>query len=78
MDLQPSWCVIEYNDGGVQIVPKSWTEVGGLGTCCWPPTGVFKSDLQYQKAVKLNAKAGKTWPIYEASILGTFGKHLKK
>jgi len=69
----PIWCVIEYDDGGVQIVPKSWTETGSPGTSYWPQRGVFNSNLQYLKAVKHNTSPGITWPVYKASILGSYG-----
>lgn len=75
MDSFPIWCVVEYDDGGLTIVPKSWTEVGGTsGTCYWPPRGTFYSDSQYQKAVKRGVNPGPTWSIYGATILGSYGE----
>jgi len=70
---KPIWCIIEYEDDGVQIVPKSWIDTGSLGTSYWPQRGVFNSDLQYLKAVRHSKSAGKTWPVYRASVLGSYG-----
>jgi len=41
----PIWCVIDYDDGGVQIEPKSWTEARSSGISHWPQRFQFRSTI---------------------------------
>lgn len=68
------WCVVEFDDDSIHIVPKNWFL--NKSKCYWPTQGTFNTISSYLKAVKKMINPDENWPVFEAQILTSSGNNV--
>lgn len=70
-----NYCIVEYEDGGIQIVPNNWILDDGE-KCYWPPKKMFNTIKAYNSAVQKKINPDEIWTIFNARIIASYGNNI--